>query len=239
MVSEHEGIREKALRLMREEDNFSTIEYLNQLADHVAVMDTYMELIKFYYWEEKNLPIVVMLSRAGIQEGLNIAASLEVNFPDQSQEIRGRARALAYNLASFAWPGWDESGIVVDDSDLAAGLDAAKVALRLVREMELDELRLSRAKWMLAAYYLATKDYEEAKQTFEEASEFARAAESNADVLLCEGFVALAKLLANPDDNRSRAKLDDVKMQIAKIEHGEDFINQLDTAYQVFSKISI
>jgi tetratricopeptide (TPR) repeat protein len=231
-------LKNKAIELMREEDNFSAIEYLNQHADHIEVMDTYMELVKFYYWEKKDLPITVMLSRAGIQEGLNIAASLEVNMLEQSQEIRGRARALAYNLASFAWPGWDEPGIKVGDSDLAAGLDAAKVALRLVREIELDELRISRAKWMLAAYYLATREYEEAQKTFDEAAEFASVAESQADELLCQGFAHLTKLLANPEDITSQAKLDDVKTQFAEIDHGESFISQLDTAYQVFSQAS-
>jgi hypothetical protein len=231
-------LKEKALKLMHEQDNFSAIEYMNQHADHMEVMDTYVELVKFYYWEKKDLPVTVMLSRAGIQEGLNIAASLEVNMLDQSQEIRGRARALAFNLASFAWPGWDEPGIKVGDSDLAAGFDAAKVALRLVREMDLDELRISRAKWMLAAYYLASLEYKEAQSTFEEAAEFASAAESHADELLCQGFAYLTKLLANPEDNAVRAKLDDVKIQFVDIEHGESFIAQLDTAYQVFSKAS-
>lgn len=235
MESEKKALRENALKLMQEEDNFSAIEYLNQHADHVEVMDTYMELVKYYYWEEKDLPTVVMISRAGIQEGLNIAASLEVNFPDESQAILERTRALAYNLASFTWPGWDEPGIKIDESDLAAGFDAAKVALRIGRELGLDELRISRAKWMLAAFYLAEKEYENARRYFDEGAEFAQNAESQADELLCRGFSALVKILINPEDNKAKSSLEDIKSQFADIEHGDSFITQIETAYRVFS----
>lgn len=235
MESEKKALRENALKLMQEEDNFSAIEYLNQHADHVEVMDTYMELVKYYYWEEKDLPTVVMISRAGIQEGLNIAASLEVNFPDESQAILERTRALAYNLASFTWPGWDEPGIKIDESDLAAGFDAAKVALRIGRELGLDELRISRAKWMLAAFYLAEKEYEDARRYFDEGAEFAQNAESQADELLCRGFSALVKILINPEDNKAKSSLEDIKSQFADIEHGDSFITQIETAYRVFS----
>lgn len=235
MESEKKALRENALKLMQEEDNFSAIEYLNQHADHVEVMDTYMELVKYYYWEEKDLPTVVMISRAGIQEGLNIAASLEVNFPDESQAILERTRALAYNLASFTWPGWDEPGIKIDESDLAAGFDAAKVALRIGRELGLDELRISRAKWMLAAFYLAEKEYEDARRYFDEGAEFAQNAESQADELLCRGFSALVKILINPEDNKAKSSLEDIKSQFADIEYGDSFITQIETAYRVFS----
>jgi hypothetical protein len=221
-----------ALQRIREADPFAAIEFLHRADDPIAVMKAYRDLVNHLYWKEKDLPTAVSLLLAGIAYGLtygNDQGSAELRY-----DLKSLAKTLAYNLASFAWPGWDEPGIVIGATVAAVGLDAAQLNLRLAEELNKGDLPLSRGHWMLGAQYLAAKDYEKARHHFDEGARFAEAAGSTAEIWLCFGFAALVRMLASPENQAARADLDHIKSRLAEMEGGKDFLGQIETAESVW-----
>jgi hypothetical protein len=224
-----------ALQRVRDADPFAAAEFLHRADDPVAVMKAYRDLVNHLYWKEKNLPSVVSLALMGIHYGLTYGhdqGSAELRY-----DLKSIAKGLAYNLASFAWPGWDESGIVIGATAVAVGLDAAKLNLRLAEELNKGDIPLSRGHWMLGAQHLAAKDYDKARHHFDEGARFAEAAGSTAEIWLCFGFAALSRLLASPDDEAIRADLEHIKSRLAEMDGGNDFLGQIETAEKVFGKL--
>jgi hypothetical protein len=190
---------DEALELLAGGDSFVAIEYLSRQADPLAAADIYNKLLKHLYYEEKNIQSVINMGRAGIQHSLSAAAASDSD-PARAKELKGKARAIAYNLASYAWPGWEEPGISLGQEDVAQGLDAASAAARLSQELGLDALHQSRSDWMLAAQQMAAGDLPQAAANFKEAANLARTGDAPAEALLSDGFAALVSLLASPDD---------------------------------------
>src|SRR5689334_18332785 len=116
--------------LLREQDSYAAIEHLERQPDPLAVARTYGDLVRHLYWKEKELPAVIAMARAGIQHGIAAARAVEASDPDQAYQLRSSAKGLAYDLGSFTWSGWDEPGIIIDPSQEAIGLDAARANLR-------------------------------------------------------------------------------------------------------------
>ena len=139
-------------------------------------------------------------------------------------------------IRRFAWTGWDEPGIVIDDSMLKQGMDAAKANLRLAKELDKGDLPLSRAYWMLAGYDLAFGNYADAVAHYTSAVEFAKQADEAGDELLAKAFVALSEFLEKPDDSDKQAALNEAKANLEPLEHGKMFIGQVDAALKVFGQ---
>lgn len=215
-------------------DFFAAIEYLNQQNEPLEVINTYSKLMRQLYWEEKNLPAVVAMARAGVQYGLTAAAA--TSDPDTATKIKSVAKEIAYNLASFTWPGWDEPGMVIGPSDLAMGLDAAKVNLRLANELNKGDLPLSRAYWMLGGQHLASGHLSEAEACFNQAAHYATVANEEGERLLAQGFALMTMMLASPDNAETQNQLAQVKDRLVQQEEGEHFITQINIAWEVFAK---
>ena len=224
---------EKTVCYLTQMDSFAAIEYLNQQPDPLAVINSYSELVVQLYWDQKDLPAMVAMARAGIQYGLTKSTALADL--ELAEKLKSTAKGMAYNLASFTWPGWAEPGIIIYPSDVRIGLDAAKTNLRLAHDLNKPPLPLSRAYWMLGGHYLALGNLTEAKANFEQAGDYAKAANSEADQLLAEAFFLMATLLAAEDHQASQARLADTKDALSQLEHGDHFVKQIDTAWEVFS----
>jgi hypothetical protein len=54
--------------------------------------------------------------------------------------------------------------------------------------------------------------------------------------MLNRGYILIAEMLMSPDDANTSAAFDNLKEDFRALEHGDDFIQQLDTAYEVFSR---
>jgi hypothetical protein len=226
---------ETAVRLLREEDSFATIAHLSQ-GEALAAATAFAEVLAHLYWKEKDLDGAVAIGRAGAQFALRAAQEVATSDPQQSLELRSKGKAMCYNVASFTWPGWDEAGIAPTASDVRVGLDAAKANLRLARELEKGELALSRAWWMLGAQQLANGDPDAASAAFASAAAHAKAAGAESERLLAQGFCHLVELLASPNSPDAREKLAGVKRALGPLEHGADFVGQLETAWRVFGR---
>ena len=52
--------------------------------------------------------------------------------------------------------------------------------------------------------------------------------------LLNHGYILVVKMLITPEDGRLLEDYENLKTAFREVEHGEDFIQQLDTAHAVF-----
>lgn len=224
---------DESLELLSGGDSFVAIEFLSRQADPLTAASVYNKLLKHLYYKEKDIQAVINMGRAGIQHSLSAAAAPATD-PDQVKELKGQARAIAYNLASYTWPGWEEPGIEMGEAEIAQGLDAAVAAARISRELGLDALHQSRSDWMLAAQQMAAGDFARASGNFKTAAELARSAGAPGEALLSEGFACLVSLLASPDDPAAEARFMAVKRDLSDEKDGHFFIDQLQAARRVF-----
>jgi hypothetical protein len=149
-----EKLVEEALELYSGVDSFAAIIYLCELDNPEMTLEALIGVMKHKYWQEKDLIGALAFSRAGTQFGLQSALLYDQVDPELAYKLRSGAKGCAYDFASYAWPGWDEPGMVITAADHTAGFDAARVNLRLAVELELGDLPTSRAHWMVSAYHL-------------------------------------------------------------------------------------
>jgi hypothetical protein len=223
------------LSLCATRDWVAGIEHVARQPAVVNPARTFLEVMRHYYWKLKDLPAAIAFGQAGAHFALFNSIQLETTDPALAQQLRGAAKGLYYDLASFTWPGWDEPGITISAGDLAIGLDAARANLRLAHELNKGDLPLSRAFWMRAGHELCRGEYDAARQSYHNAARHAHAAGSRPDQLLCDGFVRLTELL----DSRNTAddpELNSILEQLKPLENGPDFANQILTARRVFEK---
>lgn len=218
---------------VRTRDRFAAIERIGSGSDALGNAKRFVEVMRHFYWKAKDLPAAVAFGQAGAHFGLFHAARIEESDAAVATQLRGVAKGLLYDLASFTWPGWEEAGIPITPADLAVGLDAAKANLRLAGELNKADLPLSRAHWMLAGHQLCAKGFDAARASYEQAGRHDAAAGAKADELLCAGFARLVKLLQSGDADDD-AELQRIQEQLRGLENGPDFIQQIETARRVF-----
>jgi hypothetical protein len=198
---------DQSLNLLSQSDTFAVIEFLDQQENQLQVAKTYSELVKHLYWKEKNVPDMVALARAGIQYALAAGSSMFKRDLVMTLLLRSEAKSIAYNLASFTWIGWDEPGITLDETDQCYGLEAAR---------------------MNAA------DLAKSRESFQRAATYAVRAGEKGDELIARGFELLVDLLQDPHSLRTKQAMANMKDQLLQIEHGQMYVDQIDTAWTVF-----
>lgn len=222
---------EQASQLLHEQDSAAVIVFLNQQGDAPAVAQCYADLARKRYNQAKDVTGCILITRAGIQYCL-MAADAAVD-EECAYQLRSAAKAMSYDLSANLWPGWDDPGITIDGLALAIGMDAARTNLRLALELAKEDLPLSRAYWLMGAHQMAQGQLDVARASFATAGTYATSADAVADALLAQGYSIMTKLLAQPDDVECLARFDAVKTELDPLEHGEFFIQQLDTALRV------
>ncbi|RYG68614.1 hypothetical protein EON80_11300 [bacterium] len=205
-----------------------------QLLDPRSCVQDYLDEAAKAYWEEKDLALVATLSIAGIGYGFGIERDCAGSNSELVHDVLGTVKAIAYNLASFTWPGWDEPGIRIGVTDVDLGLDAAKINLRLAEQLGKGDLAVSRAHWMLGGHYLAARQFEEAGHCYAVAMNHASRAGEAAEQNLAVGFAILTALCATPDETLLKERLKGVQQSLSTQENGESFIKQIETAQRVF-----
>ena len=226
-------MKDKTYRLIKKKGPPAAIHQLNRMDDELRALITYDEIIRDLYWNDKDLPAAIALAQAAIQHGLT-QAELTDN-PELAFELRAKVKTIAYNLASFTWPGWNEPGITINTEQTAIGLDAAKTNLDMAVKLNRDALPMAYAHWVLGAQHIAAKDLPTAKISFTQSAILAEEAGEHSAVLLANGFATLADMLATSKNAQAKRQFTAIKTQFQEIEHGQDYIQQLNTAWKVFS----
>jgi len=222
--------------MLENSDSYQVIGYINSLGEPDSVAEIYSNLVMDFYWKEKSLPHVITIARAGIQFCLTKADELQDMETILSREMKKKARIISYNLASFTWPGWDEKGIVITNSDILIGLDAARLNLRLVRELGEDDLKISIAWWAVGAQLMAVQKYDKALEAFQSSKEHAHLAGDNTNELLADGYIGVTKTIAGDKDGNKILGQAIEELKKLNTEDSKFFIEQLNTVLNVFIK---
>ena len=206
-------------------DSFVDVATLAEV-DLATSPDAYAEAMKHAYWEDKDLSAAMAIAWAGISRLLADAHRAEAS---RAYELRSRARALAYDLASFTWPGWDEPGIVITPPESRARLAAARANLAMTVELQQGDLPIARAHWMVGAHQLAAGRFDDASTSFETATTHADAAgaEGAAQAALARSFAILARLATGAATEAELAASSD---QLGAAPDGVALVRQLATA---------
>lgn len=179
------------------------------------------------YWQQKDLPAAL---QAG-QTALGLWRAMDRLGVDDATliEIDGRIKTIAYNIASFAWPGWDEPGIVIDAPSLEAAEQAADLNLSLALRLNRPPAKVRDAHWLIAAVAIARSEYAKARQHLHEAA-------TVEDVPMIAGYCALVDVLeraSGAEDGWVAALL---RLSDSGDEDDRAFADQLRIARRVFER---
>jgi hypothetical protein len=220
-------------------DSYAVVERVQSPGgDARAVAERYAELLRDVYWKAKDVSLAVALGRAGILFGLTKAAETDAAADaEAATTLRGLAKQMAYNVASFAWPGWGEPEFTVTDAARQAGHDAARLNLRLAVELKRDASKLAAAHWMLGAHELTANDPARAAESFRRARADADRAGEAMMSLDYDAFAALAACVASPQDAAAREALDGFVDRVRAFDHTDAkfFADQLVSVRKFFA----
>lgn len=163
-----------------------------------------------------------------LQHALHLAES----DPAQGDAYRRVAIPMAYNLAANTWAGWGEGARDIEERHRRLGLEAARLNIALAKEVGLGPERRRNGHWIHGAHLIAAGDLDAAAREFAASRELAREAGLEQAVAMAQGWIHVAAILGGADE---RAELDAVKASLRGGENGEFFVNQYDTALDVFA----
>lgn len=224
------------LGLIESEGSLAVAELFAPDSSPSSVLASIGEAVKTLYWKRKDLPRAVLAGVAGISAGI-ASAGLETDEGARA-DLLGAVKALAYNVGSYTWPGWNEKGISPGVTDLVAGLEAARLNLRLAGDLHKGDMPVARGHWLLGAQLTAAGDLAAAREQFEESAVYAGKARHPGEQALAQAFAGLvgAALAVGGDSGRakSREQLRAALAALSGIADGDAFIEQVRTAALVF-----
>ena len=225
-------------RAIQSGNPYGASEIMARLGDTKAVARGYTEVTRDLYRARRDLRAFVIVSRQGIEYLLIKATEADKTDPALASELRGAAKTLAYNLAANTWPGWNEPGIRITPADLEAGMDAARLNLRLAIELKRGADPMFNAHWIIGAHELAQGRHTEAIASYEQARKIANEENLRGNAMLAGGSIAIAKIAGKLDVAAGEREFSQVKMSLTSgnVPDGKFFADQLETAYQVFIK---
>ncbi|MEZ6066016.1 MAG: hypothetical protein R3B90_09975 [Planctomycetaceae bacterium] len=231
---------ETALKTLDEVDTYAACREIEAAPTAVAACELYHQALKTLYFQRRDLRGMTAVGRAGIHFALSRAQVITSDDPAQAAELRSWAKTMAYDLSANLWPGWRDEGITLTEADLANGLEAARLNLRLAIELDKPLDRQADAHWLVGAHELAAHRSAAAIAAFTKSAELALAADQLDTALMSRGYVAIAQLQANPADQQARAVLDG---EIAKLrERGTDdasfFADQLVSVGELYGRVA-
>lgn len=177
------------------------------------------------YNEDRNLPA----TRGMLERGIAFAA-----LHDQDEEVKGRQKAMNYNLGSFCWPGWGEADRKPTSEDIEAGKRGADENLRLGEELQRPDGPMANAHWLVGAYGLVDRNWPVARTCFRRMRELTDRAGEPGMSALADGYLLLTDVL---EGKQTPAALDNfcASLKAGDAEDGEFFGKQITSAYRVFS----
>lgn len=220
-----------ALDTMKNDDYYKAVEYLSRQSNPLEILDAFKEIVKRLYWESKDMAGVIIFSGAAIQFGQMSIQSASVK-EDVIRQMKEKSAEIAYNLASFTWPGWNEEGFEISITEQNIGMEAAKTNLRLIEGMDGDNLQLARAYWLTGAHKLTLNDADEAIYFFERSLKYADWADNTEETLLAQGYMIFAQMLQSDEvGTKDLELLEQLKKKMVELPDGDAYVQQIETTY--------
>ena len=120
--------------------------------------------------QEEQAHLFIPVAKLQLRYLLDSAADVEKDDAERAKEIRRFARGVAFNIASFTWPGWGDSPQPISQERQKLGLSAAERAVEIA--LAIDE-PTPNSYWILGVHLLNAKRYDEAIKSFEKAKDLA------------------------------------------------------------------
>ena len=181
-----------------------------------------------------DLDTYVYCMKLAIQQALLSAE----RHPDEGVATAYRAAAipLTYNLAMNTWPGWGPGEVGdVGDAHRRLGLAAARQNVELAAELGLGPERRRNGYWALGAQLLAAGEYAEATAAFATSRDLARAAELESAVLMAQGWIHAANILAGQEEQAALAAVVEA-LRGLEDDDGAFYAEQYAVALRVFGR---
>jgi hypothetical protein len=185
---------EEILTICREQDSFRAIAQIEATHVPLYVAKSYSQLVQDLYHRAKDVPLMLMIGRAGVQFSLHEARRHDGSDPALARELRALAKTIAYNLAANCWPGWEEPGIVITPGELEHGHDLARLNLHLAHDLQVTPDKIAAAYWLLGAHQLAAKETAAAVDSFEQSAKLYEQAAQVDSQRMAEGYVGIAEM---------------------------------------------
>jgi hypothetical protein len=232
---EENELLEKSCSSLENNDSFLLIDVLKQDASSIETANRFSNLIRHLYFKKKDVSKMVLCGRIGIQYAISESEKKEDN--DETEKLLSLAKEMSYNLSVNCWPGWGDEGIIINSSDLNAGLDAARLNYRLAIKLKKDDEKVANALWLIGAHQLAIHQYENAIQSFESAAQKFEQTENTDLFWMAKGYISLAKFLSKNSKGAQLEKEAFNKLKKIGTEDALYFIKQIETARQIFEKL--
>ena len=192
-----DAIVDRCIETLATKDSLSAMAVLEEAGDDVAQVKACSRVCRKLYGENKDVTGMLMLGRIGVVRALQ-AANTEGVSAEVQTELKAEAKTLAYNLSANAWPGWQDEGIVINESDSRMGLDMARLNLRLAGELKRNAEVHGHAYWLLGAQLLVAGQNESAAKAFQQSEAKFDEAKNQAGALMATGYRAIAEEPKNP-----------------------------------------
>lgn len=174
--------------------------------------------------------LFVPVARLQLHYALNVIKQTDENDVTELNGMRTFARGVAFNIAAFTWPGWDDTGpISIEDQEL--GLSAARVALDFAAQAE--DVTFN-TLWINGAHELNANNFERAIEFFEKARD---QEDEIREKKMAAGWIALTEFLVDATQ-KNKTRLDDAIAELRKAneKNGEFFAQQIETALNVYTR---
>jgi hypothetical protein len=202
-------------------DFFAVIDRINRTGAPDTVAKAYHNHLRDLYWKTHDLPGVVAIGRAGILYCL-------------AHALRPQAKAMAYDVGSFTWPGWEEPGINPTTDDLAFGRQCAGLNLSLAIELNKPVEKVASAHWLAGAHALTAGEWSSAASAFDAA--IALLETDSPFAIYLRGCAAVAKMRADDNPKVAHTQLQDVmsKLQNAGDNDSAVYLGQIKSILKLY-----
>lgn len=229
---------DKVYSLLESGDSFQAIEAIESSGDTKDIVNTYSALVGDIYGKRHDVTRMLIIGRAGISYTLAAADRIASDDAEQAEKLKGAAKAMSFNVSANAWPGWEDEGITINRSDSIAGLDLARLNLRLAGELKRDDQIVGNAHWLVGAHHLALKVYDKAIKEFSQSVKLSQAAKAADQEHMARGYVGIAKLAADKSNTDGKTELATAMEALREIgsDDAKFFATQLESVSKLFAK---
>ena len=199
------------------------------------MMDAFLELAHQAYWKKNDLPSAITFSRRAMEIGQAMATTLKTTDLAAANEVLGVVKGIAFNLASFTWPGWNEPGIAIGPDDLVLGREAARLNFYLALELKRPPDKVAVAHWLMGAHALAAGQHDQALKHFES---YEKTATDETNRLTARGYSAITRLAARREPAKAGKDFNDAVAALKSIKSDDSkfFAEQLASVRKVLVK---
>ena len=163
---------------------------------------------------------------------LHVLQRLETSDLSESELAEGKkfARGIAFNIASFTWPGWDDTPNITPELE-QLGEDAAAFGLQIAEEIGDVTPNIL---WINGVHALNARKFDHAKELFERAK---TVVQNDLGVAMHNAWISCTEFLKNPTDETKATFVKSLdKLTNHTQEDGKFFRNQLEIAVEVFQR---